>query len=171
MRVTLHSRRITFLPPAAGKEYSVRSEVPKRGKLMRRPSNQRSHFNCFQPASRAFRVRPQSPYPMNNRRARGTLHVRRYRPRAGMNASQNCPQSSASALCSTPRRESSCRSCRRARPEAARCGTHSRAALPSPPRAQTRSPVAPHSSNTDSGSGAAKSEASDRPGQSRQPVG
>jgi hypothetical protein len=33
MRVTLHSRRIAFLPPAGGKAYSVRSAVPKRDKL------------------------------------------------------------------------------------------------------------------------------------------
>ena len=61
MRVTLHSRRIAFLPPAGGKAYSVRSEVPKRGKLTWRPSNQRSHFNCLQAESRAFLVRSQSP--------------------------------------------------------------------------------------------------------------
>src|SRR6266536_4014404 len=40
---------------------------------------------------------------MNRLRTRGTKHVRRYRPAFGMTASQNNPQSSASALCSTPR--------------------------------------------------------------------
>src|SRR5207247_4704028 len=60
-RVTLHSRRIAFLPPGGAKEYSVRSEVPKRGKSTRRPSNQSSQFNCRQTESRAFCVLSQSP--------------------------------------------------------------------------------------------------------------